>query len=129
MAKQEAINMYYCRDHYGDDAFMMYANNQKDCDRRLDVLEKEIKTKSPMITEGDNIKLTKSYDETIAINVRLSNKYDYKSKHIDEELQPKKGNTLDEVTEKLAKAISENSDAIDGETIDGDSLINDNGFI
>lgn len=69
---------------------------------------------------GDNIKLTqgKGGKKSVAINVRLSDDYEYANRHIEKEYTPKKGNTLDEVTKKLAQQIAENADTIDGETVD-----------
>lgn len=72
---------------------------------------------------GDNIKITESEGNTYVINVRLSDDFKFNNRHLDKDLTPVKGNNLDEVAKKLAQAISDNADTIDGETVDfgGDS--------
>lgn len=86
------------------------------------------------ITGGDNIKITKtpSTETGVTINVRLSENYSEKSRHVDKEYTPVKDENLDEVTKKLFKAISENGDTIDGERIDissSNGSKNDDSFI
>lgn len=90
---------------------------------RFNELESKIKNSKDehfKIKGGKNITLTtegQDKNKSIVINVELSKSYNEKSRHVDDENTPKKGESLDEVTKKLFNAISENGDTIDGERI------------
>ena len=67
------------------------------------------------IEAGDNIKVEKTENNQVKVSVKLSDKYNVEDKYSQD--LPISGNNLDELTEKLSKALKNLYDTTDGELI------------